>query len=137
MAMIRSNEGESTSLADVQDNATFPILYPTYLPPVTSVIAGRWWAGGEVVELHIKTETGDLLRGRITIKEWTEAGVSSAGRPGRNANATRVKIGEGEWFWSPSEISMLEGRSNGLNIQILTVFPLEVAAEVAGSLAPQ
>lgn len=84
--------GETTDIKELQANATFSILLPSYLPERTSIVSGRWWANGEVVEIHTLTEIPDLPRGRITIKEWTEAGVSSEGRPGRDKRATTRNV---------------------------------------------
>lgn len=139
-------EGDTTDLGKVWRNAAFPVLFPKYLPEATTVVSGRWWADGQVVELHTRTD-GELdspsddgdneLRGKITIKEWTDAGNPAAGLPGRNPDATRHSIDGRRWHLSSSpenDIVFLEGTISGLHVQLVSTFPLKEAERVIRGL---
>jgi hypothetical protein len=127
--------GETTDIRELQANATFSVLLPSYLPERTSIVSGRWWANGEVVEIHTRTEIPDALRGRITIKEWTDAAVASEGRPGRDERAAMRKVQGEDWFLTHGDrVLLLEGRIKSLNVQILSLFPEREAEKVANSL---
>lgn len=127
--------GESIDLKNVRANA-FPFLTPTYLPEATMIVSGRWWGGGEVVEIHTRTAVPELVSGRLTIKQWTERAEQSTGMVGRDAAARTRRIAGERWFISSADDGpmMMEGRVGNINVQVLSLFSEEETSQVVASL---
>jgi hypothetical protein len=134
----RLGTGESSDLRVVQSNLTFPILYPGYLPYDAAIVSARWWGDGTVTELHLSSDHPALpIRGLLTIKEWSDAGIPQlgAGRPGRNADARPEEVAGTLWFVSTEGgVCMVEGRRRSTNVQLLGVLSADETLKVAGSL---